>query len=91
MSEPLVFNWVNVTTWALRDWELALRQYYDNVYEARGYPDLMQVAERRLQIKRADYRYRVLSWWWKLCTPLAIGDEAPDEVATLLAEEWYER
>ena len=93
MSDPVVtaaapmFSWFNVTTWALRDWENAQRRYYDELHGARARWE-HEAAHARLRAARASCRHRVLSWYWKLLTPMKLGDVVPDEVALLLAEEW---
>ena len=69
-------NWFNATTWALRDWETALRGWQMARYDAR--PDLTA--------QRENYRRRILSWYFALLTPMALGDAVPNEVALLLAE-----
>jgi len=87
-------NWVNVTAWALRDWNLALLRYRDAVklagWRYGGGNDDVAIAVADLKRARDDYRRRVLSWFWKLLTPIAMDGTqvVPDEVAELLAEEW---
>jgi hypothetical protein len=83
------FSWYNVTTWAERDWNAALKEYwssYKNDYDT----DRFDSAKRTLAIAREDYRRRVLSWYRKLCLPMEPGDCVPTRVAELLAEEWDE-
>lgn len=82
-------NWFNVTTWALRDWKAALETYYKEIHTARSTIFEARV-EDRIRQARAEYRHRVLSWYRKLCLPMKVGEEVPDEVAVLLAEEWDE-
>lgn len=83
-------NWFNVTTWADRDWNAALEVYWNEMRTARSYPALEAKARARLDVARADYRHRVLSWYRKLLLPMRPGDAVPNRVAELLAEEWDE-
>jgi hypothetical protein len=88
VSGPIVQNWYNVTSWALRDWRAALK-HFDEEYYARNATDAQRSrAVNYIVHARSNYRSRVLSWFWKLCAPIGIGECVPDEVATLLAEEW---
>jgi hypothetical protein len=82
------FSWYNVTTWADRDWWAAVDAYYRETAEARGDRKKMDAANARVTYARADYRGRVLSWYFKLCTPIVPGECTPNMVAELLAEAW---
>lgn len=93
MSE-LVYNWYNVTTLADRDWRAALAHYWNERGHHRGAlwapnTDWRQArVEAQIAVARCDYRGRVLTWYWTLCLPLALGSGTPNSVAELLAEEW---
>lgn len=87
----LEHNWYNVTTWADRDWKAAQTRYYDELCKVDGYSKYearRRSAHAGLMIARANYRRRVLSWYWKLCTPMQTDECVPNMVAELLAEEW---
>lgn len=81
-------NWFSVTTWALEDWRAAVRRYHEEMHKWRGYPEREVRARTDVMRARADYRQRVLSWFWRLCAPLQVGECVPSEVALLLAEDW---
>jgi hypothetical protein len=83
-------EWAIHTTNALRGWHTALARFEDDMRQMpMGASDSRRVAAlQRLTAARAEYRHLVLSWYWKLLTPMEIGACVPDEVATLLAEEW---
>lgn len=82
------FNWFNVTTWADRDWKAAVDAYWQERYEGRHDPRKIEAAEARIHHARVGYRGRVLSWYFKLCTPMQIDECTPACVAELLAEAW---
>jgi hypothetical protein len=82
------FNWFNVTTWAERDWQTAVRRFESEMYEGRHDPGRIKQAGDYLHHARADYRGRVLSWYFNLCTPMKADECTPNMVATLLAEAW---
>jgi hypothetical protein len=90
VSGPVVFSWFNVTTRALDAWRKAQRNYLDQMSRWRGYPDRERSIRGDLKGARDVYRHQVLSWYRQLLLPMQIGDVVPDEVATLLAEEWNE-
>lgn len=80
-------NWYAVTTAASERWRAAQEAYWEAVHEARwAHPGTIQVPD--LATARAEYRRFILGWYRKLLLPMKPGECVPDEVATLLAEEW---
>jgi hypothetical protein len=84
----MIQNWYNVTIAAQENWQLALARYYEERYGPNFDERRIAALEARLNNDRAHYRHLVLSWYWKLLTPMKIGECVPDEVALLLAEDW---
>lgn len=84
------YSWFNVTTWAQRDWDHAQSEFWKNWRKNRG-TRFEEQAHANLEIARAEYRHRILSWYRKLLLPMRLGDAVPNKVAELLAEEWDER
>lgn len=90
MDAAVEHNWFTVTTWADRDWKAALARCMPTAINPGEHPLRREQAKAELKRAREDYRRHVLSWYWKLCTPMRPGECVPNEVAALLAEEWDE-
>lgn len=83
-------NWFSVTTLAVSDWNAAIKAHWDGFYAWRDDRDEYDRSLHRLALARAEYRRRVLGWFWKLVAPIGPGQCIPNEVAKLLAEQWDE-
>lgn len=88
-------TWFGVTTAASERWKAAVGRYHETCYLARRHAPDPEAACRRAHEQamsaRREYRHMIIGWYFKLCTPMQIGECTPNEVATLLAEDWNEK
>ncbi len=83
-------EWVAQTTNALQGWRDALARYWSDQCQFSGRDRGRRDIEREISQARTAYRNRILLAYRKLLLPMARGECVPDEVATLIAEEWDE-
>lgn len=76
-------DWFTYTSNASQAWKEALC-YWDSM----NWHERETFGARYMQRARQAYRESVLLAFWVCVAPLEIGSCVPDEVATLLAEEW---
>lgn len=83
-------GWPERSSWARAEWERELSAYWETLYALRGRDNGTGAASAtaRLRAGRENYRHRVLGWYGSLCLPLGLDMVVPNEVASLMFEQW---